>query len=233
MARIMVSGASGGIGSALVRALRQRDDEVIALGRDGARLAALDAQPVVLDLAAPESVAPALRSTGAERLDALVHAAGVAEFADVGSSTPESWARQLAVNLTGPAELTRTALPALRRAAGQVVFLNFWAGPTAKPHWAAYAASKFGLGALADALRAEEAAHGVRVTSVFPSCVATPLQRRLREGAGVEYRPGHLNQPEEVAELILTALDASPRTRVNELYLGLPPEGYPPGTPGS
>ncbi|MET7762955.1 SDR family oxidoreductase [Streptomyces sp. NPDC005336] len=229
MALIMVSGATGGIGSEVVRQLRKRGDEVIAVGRDAEKLSGLDARPLVLDFTDPASIEPAVRAAGVERLDAVVHAAGVIHLAGIEQATPDSWAHQLAVNLTGPAELTRTTLPALRAAGGHAVFINFWAGPTAKPYWGAYAAGKFGLKALADSLRGEEAGNGVRVTSIFPACVATPMQQAVREGFGFEYRPETLNQPDTVAGLILTALDAPANTRLNELFLGLGPEGYPPG----
>ncbi|MDV9176322.1 SDR family NAD(P)-dependent oxidoreductase [Streptomyces sp. W16] len=229
MALIMVSGATGGIGSELVRLLRERGDEVVAVGRDAEKLKRLDARPLVLDFTDPASIEPAVREAGLDRLDAVIHAAGVIHLAGLEHATPDSWAGQLAVNLTGPAELTRVTLPALRAAHGHVVFLNFWAGPTAKPYWSAYAASKFGLKALAESLRGEEAGNGVRVTSVFPACVATPMQRAVREGFGFPYQPETLNQPDEVAGLILTALDLPANTRLNDLYLGLGPEGYPPG----
>ena len=85
---------------------------------------------------------------------------------------------QLPVNLVAPAELTRALLPGLRAARGTVVFLNSGAGLVAHPEWSAYAASKFGLRAIADSLRAEEAGAGVRVTSVYLGRIATPMHRR-------------------------------------------------------
>ena len=96
---------------------------------------------------------------------------------------------QLTVNLVAPAELTRAVLPALRSARGTVVFVNSGPGLAANPQWGAYAASKFGLRAIADALRAEEAPAGVRVTSVFLGRTATPMQQKVHEQEGRDYDP--------------------------------------------
>ena len=81
-------------------------------------------------------------------------------------------------------------LPALRAARGTVVFLNSGAGLVAHPEWSAYAASKFGLRAVADSLRAEEAGAGVRVTSVYLGRIATPMQQKVHEQEGKDYDPG-------------------------------------------
>jgi NAD(P)-dependent dehydrogenase (short-subunit alcohol dehydrogenase family) len=140
-------------------------------------------------------------------LDSVLHVAGVCDLGPVAQLTPAEWQRTLAVNLAAPAELTRLALPGLRAAGGRVVFVNSGAGLAASPEWSAYAASKFGLRALADALRAEERANGVRVTSVYPGRTATPMQQRVHEQEGADYDADAWIQPESVVTAILTALD--------------------------
>ncbi len=111
------------------------------------------------------------------------------------------------MNLLAPAELTRLALPALRAAHGTVVFVNSGAGLRANPEWSAYAASKHGLRALADALRAEELGTGVRVTSVFPGRTATPMQAKVHEQEGKEYDEADWIRAETVADAIRHVLD--------------------------
>ena len=86
-----------------------------------------------------------------------------------------------------PRVLTRRCLPALRATRGTVVFANSAAGLNASASWGAYAASKYGLRALADAVRAEEVETGVRVTSVFLSRTATPMQEKVHEQEGRTY----------------------------------------------
>jgi NAD(P)-dependent dehydrogenase (short-subunit alcohol dehydrogenase family) len=137
----------------------------------------------------------------------VVHAAGVVDLGTVAELTTQEWRSQLEVNLLAPAVLTRLALPALRAARGTVVFVNSGAGLRANPGWSAYAASKFGLRALADALRLEEKEHGVRVTTVHPGRTATPMQEKVHAQEGAAYDAEDWIQPGTVVEVILHALD--------------------------
>jgi len=121
------------------------------------------------------------------------------------------------VNLIAPAELTRLFLPTLRVARGQVVFVNSGAGLRADAEWGTYAASKHGLRALADSLRAEEHAAGVRVTSVYPGRTATAMQQRVRSQEGLPYDPGAYIDPESVATAVLTALDLPRDAEITEI----------------
>ncbi|WP_435742215.1 SDR family oxidoreductase [Nocardioides sp. SYSU DS0663] len=205
----LVTGAGSGIGAGLATALHARGDHLVLVARHEERAAELarafdGATVLVADLADP-AVVESLALP--DRLDSVVHAAGVVELGAVADLSVTAWQDQLTVNLVAPAALTRCALPALRAAGGTVVFVNSGAGKVAKPDWAAYAASKFGLRALADALRAEEAAHGVRVTSVFPGRTATPMQETVHAQEGKEYDPAAWVQPETVVDLLLHVLD--------------------------
>jgi NADP-dependent 3-hydroxy acid dehydrogenase YdfG len=176
---------------------------------------------VVADLASPSTLARALDDADLNlaKLDALVHVAGVIGLSSVADTTVEEWDRHLAVNLTAAAELTRILLPALRAAQGRVVFVNSTAGRSANPERAAYAASKFGLRALADSLRAEEIAYGVRVTTLYPGRVATPMQEQVCEEEGTVYDAGRFLSPEAVAETIMMVLDAPATAQLTELEL--------------
>lgn len=208
----LLTGATSGIGAALAAALHRRGDDLVLIARDEATAAVLaerfsGATVHVADLERPEAMAAALAGRMPAQLDSLLHVAGVVELGPVARLTAAQWQRTLAVNLAAPAELTRVALPALRRGRGRVVFVNSGAGLAASPEWSAYAASKFGLRALADALRAEERANGVRVTSVFPGRTATPMQERVHEQEGADYDADAWIRPESVVTAILTALD--------------------------
>ncbi len=205
----LLTGAGSGIGACLARTLLERGDELVLLARSEERAEELattyaGARTLVADLADVASIAT-LDLTGP--YDSVVHAAGVVELGHVGELSAGAWRSQLDVNLLAPAELTRVALPALRAARGTVVFVNSGAGLRANAGWSAYAASKFGLRALADALRQEEAEHGVRVTTVHPGRTATPMQERVHEQEGQDYDPDRWIRPETVADAVLHVLD--------------------------
>lgn len=205
----LVTGASSGIGQELADRLAARGDRVVRLTRD------------VVDLA--DVVALARWATDfvedLERLDSLLHVAGTVDLAPVAELDLDVWQRHLAVNLTAPAVLTAHLLPALREARGTVLFVNSSAGLTANAQWSAYAASKFGLRALADSLRAEEAGNGVRVTTLFPSRTATPMQEKVHEQEGRTYDASRWLQPATVVDSIVHVLDLPADATIPELVI--------------
>ncbi|MFE3904657.1 SDR family NAD(P)-dependent oxidoreductase, partial [Streptomyces sp. NPDC059153] len=91
------------------------------------------------------------------------------------------------------------------------------APPPPHAEWSAYAASKHGLKALADSLRQEEHANGVRVTSVYPGRTASPMQAKVHQQEGKEYDPSRWIDPESVATTILMAVDLPRDAEVNDL----------------
>ncbi len=221
----LITGAGSGIGAALARVLHERGDDLLLVARSDERAAELreefvGAETVVADLEDSAALERALAADSLPaRLDSLVHAAGYVDLQPVADFDLGSWQRQLAVNLTAAALLARATLPALRAAGGTVVLVNSGAGLAAHPEWSAYAASKFGLRALADSLRGEEAGNGVRVTSVFPGRTATPMQEKVHEQEGKAYDAGDWSTPETVAASILHVLDLPADSVVPELVV--------------
>jgi short-subunit dehydrogenase len=207
----VVTGAGSGIGLALAHRLADRGDELVLVARNDGRAAELgstfpEAQVLVADLADPGTLNGLGRQVDGP-VDTVVHVAGVVELAPVGRLRLADWEEQLAVNLTAPAVLSRELLPHLRESHGTVVFVNSSAGLTASAEWSAYAASKFGLRALADALRAEEVEHGVRVSTVYPSRTATPMQEKVHEQEGRTYDASRWISVETVVDTILHVID--------------------------
>lgn len=223
MATHLITGAGAGIGAALTQRLLDRGDELWLLARHAGRAKELaarfpGARTLVGDLAQPARLSWALDQQELPgELDSLLHVAGVVELGGIGELTPALWQETLAANLLAPAELTRLLLPQLRQARGHVVFVNSGQGLQARAQWGAYAASKHGLRALADALRAEEADHGVRVTSVYPGRTATAMQEKVHRQEGKEYDPERWMTPESVATTVLTALDLPRGTELTDL----------------
>jgi len=220
--RVLVTGAGSGIGQAVADLLHARGDDLVLLARNEQRAARLadryaGSDVRVIDLAEPASMAAAV--VGVEPLDAIVHAAGVITLGPVADQRLDDFIEQLTVNLLAPAELTRLLLPALRATRGTAVFLNSGAGLAAHAGWSAYAASKFGLRAFADALRAEEADSGVRVTTVYPGRTATPMQEQVHEHEGREYDAADWSAPETVAATIVHVLDLPGDSTISEVTL--------------
>uniref|UniRef100_UPI000FD7E091 SDR family oxidoreductase n=1 Tax=Microbacterium sp. CPCC 204701 TaxID=2493084 RepID=UPI000FD7E091 len=176
------------------------------------------AQTLVGDLAEPTRLSWAFGQQSAPpRLDSLLHVAGVVELGTVADTPVTTWQQQLNVNAVSPAELTRLMLPALRAARGQIVFVNSGAGLRVSPEWGAYAASKFAVRAIADAVRAEERENDVRVTTVYPGRTATPMQRKVHQQEGADYDASQWIDPASVATTILAALDLPRDAELTEL----------------
>lgn len=205
------AGAVGGAGSGSVGAV---GSGTVPSGASASGAAAdpPGVQTVVLDLAEPRRIEAALaEATLPARLDGVVHSAGAVELGTVAEQNADEWIDQLMVNLVAAAELTRLLLPALRAAEGQVVFVNSGSGLRANPGWSAYAASKHGLRALADSLRAEEPT--LRVSSVYPGRTATEMQRKVRAREQGGYDPADYIDPMTVARVIVHTLE-TPRDAV-------------------
>ena len=205
----LVTGATSGIGRAIAAALATTH-HVHLIGRNRGALdelaAALPSSEVhVADLADGAQIAGITGEI--DRLDVLVHSAGVLHMGSTEDLDPAQWRESLEVNVLAPVELTRVLLPALRRASGQVILINSGLGHRSIAGSGAYSASKFALRAFADALRQEEAENGVRVTSIHPGRVATPMQEQLRAWEGLPYDGDAWIRPEQVADAVLTAVN--------------------------
>lgn len=215
----LITGASRGLGAAVARELAPGHDLILG-ARDAAALDPILAElpgsrgwPV--ELTDHDAVGAA--AAGIDRLDVLVHNAGVADLGTVAESSAGQWRRAFEVNVIAVAELTRVLLPALRAANGHVVLINSGAGLRANAGWGAYAASKFALRAFGDALRLEEPA--LRVTSVHPGRIATDMQRAIVATEGGEYRPDRFLTPETVAAAVRQAVETPRDAHPTEIVL--------------
>lgn len=218
MPTALITGASGGIGSAIATELSATHTLLLA-GRSSDRLDAvarrLGATTFPLDLTSPDDIEASCEIV--DQLDVLVHNAGAFIPGHVAESDVDDWRATFAVNVFGVVELTLALLPALRRARGLVVFINSGAGRKVSPGMASYSASKFAMRAFADSLRDDEP--DLRVTTIYPGRTATAMQRELVAFEGGQYDAANFLRPETVAAAVANAV-ATPRDgHVHEVVL--------------
>ena len=175
-ASALVTGATGGIGDAIARALHARGARVLLSGRRQDALEALAArlgdraEVVAADLA--ERDAPIRLAEAAGAVDVLVANAALPASGRGEDFGPDEIDRALDVNLRAPIQLTRALLPGmLERGRGHVVFVSSLSGKTGSPRSGIYSATKFGLRGFAAGLREDVDAKGIGVTVVFPGFV--------------------------------------------------------------
>lgn len=214
----LVTGASTGIGRACALHLAGLGFHVLAGVRDPAD-APDGLEPLKLDVTSEADVAAAAERVGAE-LHALVNNAGIALSGPVEVVPIDEWRRIVEINLLGPVAVTRALLPAILRARGRVVNMSSIGGRVANPLFGPYSATKFALEAVSDALRREVAAHGVRVISIEPGGIATPIWGKgLEDGRRITK-----DMPEEAARRYAKLIPAVTKVAERLGREGLPPE---------
>lgn len=223
--RVVVTGASRGIGRAVAEAILDRGGKVIAIARNSALLEELHGQAearvrtVVADLGDVDRLpAVAERALAAfEGVDGLVNCAGMAVYERVGAIRLESLQAQLRLNLVTPLLLSQIVAAHLHGRGGAIVNVSSTLAERVAVGTAAYAASKAALNALTKTLALELAPAGVRVNAVLPGVVDTDMVRVPRGEAELEalrskHPIGRLGQPEDVASVVVGLLDHSWQT---------------------
>jgi NADP-dependent 3-hydroxy acid dehydrogenase YdfG len=149
----------------------------------------------------------------------LVHCAGTIAMDTVADAVLDDFDRQYRVNLRAPFVITQRLLPSIITCRGQVAFVNSTAGVRAGSGAAQYAATKHGLRALADSLREEVNVHGVRVMSMFIGRTASRMQAAVHAHEQRPYRPEALLQPDDVASMLVHALELPRTAEVTDVSL--------------
>jgi NAD(P)-dependent dehydrogenase (short-subunit alcohol dehydrogenase family) len=240
--RILITGASSGIGRATALALSDRGAALALAARRRDRLQAVAAQiaaahpgsarPVVVpcDVTDADQVCGAVEAAAAQLggLDVLINNAGVSVYGSASRTTVRDYRDVFEVNFFGPLLGMRAAFPHLA-AGGVIVNVVSAAGLRGVPYLAAYSASKAALAALGQSLRAEMAADGVRVVNLYPGYTDTPIFRHERHVGGARRPAGPYPPPTRVARAIVRSLErgrqevfVSPESRSLALLRHLP-----------
>lgn len=207
---VLLTGATGGIGTAIARAVAARGGRLLLTGRRQEVLdelaAELGAQVLTCDLASRDQVArlgeeAVTAGTGILIANAAVPASGVLD-----ELTQEQVDRMLEINLRAPIALARALLPSMaKRGAGQLVFISSLQGKAGVPASSLYSAAKFGLRGFALGMREDLHQRGVGVSTIFPGFIR---EAGMFADSGVKLPPGvGTRSPDDVARAVLRAID--------------------------
>jgi short-subunit dehydrogenase len=204
----LVTGATGGLGHAIARALAAAGAKVVLSGRRADVLEALAAELGATIAAADLSDAASVRALAAAHgdVDILVANAGLPASGRLESFSEEQIDRALDVNLRAPMILAHTLVPAMvARGSGHIVFMSSLSGKAPAGGTAVYSATKFGLRGFAGALRADLHGTGVGISAIFPGFIR---DAGMFEDAGVTLPKGTgTKSPEHVAKATLRAIE--------------------------
>jgi uncharacterized protein len=204
---VLVTGATGGIGQAMARALRPRGADLILTGRRGDVLetlaAELGARAIVCDLSRQDELERLVSEVG--RVDVLISNAGVSAGGVLTELAQAEIDRALEINLRAPIALARALAPAMvARGRGHLVFVSSLQGKAATPDASVYCAAKFGLRGFALGLRQDLRRHGVGVSVVLPGFIR---DAGMFADSGAKLPPGvGTRSPEDVAHAVISAI---------------------------
>lgn len=222
----VISGGGSGIGAAIGRTLSEAGMAVVLVGRNKDRLQRVSqylqaegGQATIspCDITREkdlQKLASSFKNSGAQ-IELLINNAGIAKTGTIRDMAYADWKKVIDTNLNGAFLFTQYLLPFVRKEYGQVLFINSVAGKQSFAKWSAYNASKAGLKALADTLRQELAADQIRVTSIFPAAVDTPIHDSLP----YDWDRSKMMRADDVARTVLYCYKQAPRVSINEIDL--------------
>jgi short-subunit dehydrogenase len=221
--RILITGASRGIGRAIAEKLAAPDVTLLLHGRDTVALSetcnAVRSQcagvvKLIHDLATEKGVANLISEVGGDPLDVLVNNAGIAVVKPFREITPDEWKQTLGVNVTAPFLL-------LQRFAGQmppgssVVNILSIAAKTGFANWSAYCMSKFALEGFSQSVRQELREHRIRVLNIYPAATNTEIW----DDVAGDWPREKMISAQEVASAVAYALSRPENVAVENITL--------------
>ncbi|MES9970136.1 MAG: SDR family oxidoreductase [Candidatus Thiodiazotropha sp.] len=219
--KVLVTGASDGIGASITRRLLSQGQRVVAVGRDFSQWSETEGlEKYVVDLAALDSLPERLQQITAEHpdLNGAILNAGSGRFGNLEEFSYQQISDLVAINLLQHLYVARALVPLLKRSAtGDLIIIGSESALTGGRKGAIYSACKFALRGFAQSLRAECSNSGVRVCIINPGMVDTGFYDNLN------FKPGELAEnslrTEDIANAVMLVLDSHPGTVFDEINL--------------
>ncbi|MEX0281879.1 MAG: SDR family NAD(P)-dependent oxidoreductase [Arenibacterium sp.] len=214
--RALVTGAAGGIGAAIVRALRAQGAHVAIADRDVSGVAAEARFAGDLLDADYADTLPGRAHEALGGLDIIVNNAGVITRGTVSDTTDEDWRISMGVNVEAPFRICRAAIPLLAASGGGAIVntASCWGGKAPGPNHAVYCMTKAAIASLTQCMGMDHAHQGIRVNAVCPNEVNTPMLRSGFERRGFDPDTavadlgrsvplGRIAEPEDIADVVV------------------------------
>ena len=220
--KVLITGASSGIGKAIAEALLKEGAEVIGLCRSVENLRP-DVTPLSCDLSEPDQIATAFSSL--DQLDILINNAGLAYLSPISTGDPEKWKSMWQINVHALGLCSQQALKLFPPSGGHILNISSLSGHRVPPTGGFYAATKFAVRAMTEALRSELKLvnSATRISSISPGFVDTPLLDHYfagREEQLAQTRAEvNMLTPQNIAATALHILSAPPGVEINDVLL--------------
>ncbi|MDQ6956475.1 MAG: SDR family oxidoreductase [Mariprofundaceae bacterium] len=224
--RIILTGAAGGMGSLLAKALLQRGAKLAMVDANADALQSLaselsgDVYAVSADLSSAVGCAQAVETCQQDlgQVDMLINLAGLNSFSSFAEQDPAHIEMMMRVNVLAPMLLTRALLPSfLANNAGKIVNVGSVFGSIGFAWFTSYSTSKFGLRGFSESLRRELAGTDVQVSYIAPRAVKTPMNdaavMKMGEATGM-----NMDEPDVIVEKIIQAIESDKK----DSYFGFP-----------
>lgn len=227
--RAIITGASSGIGKATALTLAKAGFKLALVGRSSERLESVaiaarslgtDVQIYVFDLLQLDQVKAKFAAIAEElgQVDILINNAGMGYTGSLEATSLADWQQVMNLNLTSVFQVTLGILPQMRaQQQGQIINVSSIAAKTVFPDWGAYCVSKAALNALSQAIAVEEKANGIRVTTLMPGAVNTPLWDT--DTVDADFDRTTMLTPENIADSILQIVQLPANANIEEITI--------------
>jgi short-subunit dehydrogenase len=225
----LVTGASSGIGLEVSTHLLEKGAKLYMVGRNLTNLktsiSKYDFEDwqinyIEADISRDSDIANIAKEINKEeKIDILIHSAGIIFLGPLEKESVENLDKQYRINLRAPYLITQKLLLKIKKAKGQIVFINSTAGLSSWENHSQYSATKHALRAVADSLRKEMLPFGVRIVSVFPGSTDTSMQERVQKIKGKGYNPKCFLDAAEVANSIVCSISLPQGSAITEITI--------------